>query len=167
MGVSLAALALLSTGAARLWGDCPFPCLEPGEAPAAWSLTVAAVGSRLEADGLEIALTHAAGRRFGAFQPVAGVSLSSGGDAWAGGGVRWTVAGQRLALEASFMPGLYVAARHDLGHPVEFRSGLGVTWTFESGATLALVLDHRSNGGLGRDNPGLETVGLRWSWPLD
>lgn len=167
MSVSLASLALIASGAVRLWTDCPFPCLERIETPAGWSVAASAVLWKQEPDGFELALTRAFDRRWGAFQPVAGLSLTSGGDVWAGAGLRWRWGSDRLWLEASFMPGLYAAGDHDLGHPVEFRSALALVWGLDDGATLALTVDHRSNGNLGRENPGMETVGLRWSWPLD
>lgn len=105
------------------------------------------------------------GRRL---QPVLGASLTDDGAAWAGIGLRWTFGSGRVWLESSLMPGLYFAGNGpDLGSPIEFRSALGLVAALDSGGTVALTVDHRSNAGLAGDNPGLETIGLRWSWLID
>lgn len=167
MGVSMVALALVASGVVRFWTDCPYPCLDRAEAPASWSVQTGALLFRQEMTGAEVMVTRAFGVRWGAFQPVAGASLDAEGGAWAGAGVRWTLGSGPFTFETSFMPGLQMGGEHDLGHPVEFRSGVAFAWEMDGGATLALTVDHRSNAGLGDDNPGLETVGLRVSWALD
>ncbi|OZA01556.1 MAG: hypothetical protein B7Y02_17545 [Rhodobacterales bacterium 17-64-5] len=54
----------------------------------------------------------------------------------------------------------------DLGGPVEFRSGVEIGFIANNGLRFGLSYDHRSNGGIYEDNPGLETVQLRLSVPF-
>ncbi|SDE13739.1 acyloxyacyl hydrolase [Limimaricola pyoseonensis] len=118
--------------------------------------------------GEEIYLQHHFARRYGPFQPLTGLSVSSHGDVWAGIGVAWTgdLPGPGY-LETSLMPGVYLQADGpDLGHPVEFRSSIGVGVEFGGGARLSMHYDHRSNADISGTNPGLESLGVRFSMPL-
>lgn len=54
----------------------------------------------------------------------------------------------------------------DLGDPLEFRSGVEVSYRFETGYRLGVVVYHLSNGGLSETNPGTDTVALSFSIPL-
>ena len=47
-------------------------------------------------------------------------------------------------------------APKDLGHVVEFRSGVEVTYRFDNGIRMGGTLHHLSNASLGDDNPGAE-----------
>jgi hypothetical protein len=50
----------------------------------------------------------------------------------------------------------------DLGHPIEFRSGLVASRTLRSGAEIGLGIYHLSNGGLGDLNPGANSLLVRY-----
>ena len=96
--------------------------------------------------------------------------MTDRGSAWLGFGAAWTgvFADDRLYVELSLMPGLYAAGDGpDLGSPLEFRSGIEIGYQAPAGWRLGLSADHRSNGGIVSDNPGLETVQLRISIPTD
>ena len=62
------------------------------------------------------------------------------------------------------MPGAYFedSAATDLGHTVEFRSLLGLAYRLRSGDKLSFAVLHKSNAGLGSQNPGANTFLLRW-----
>ncbi len=97
-----------------------------------------------------------------------GFSISSRGEAWLGAGLGYAVRLQPhgLFVRASFMPGLYrPGTGTDLGGPIEFRSMLELGMLLSRGA-VTLSIDHRSNGGLYRQNPGMEVVALTWQIPL-
>jgi hypothetical protein len=73
----------------------------------------------------------------------------------------------RLVVRPSFAPGYYHQGRgKDLGGPIEFRSGLGVSWRLRSRARVGVEFYHLSNAGLGQRNPGEETFALSVSIPL-
>ena len=70
-------------------------------------------------------------------------------------------------VQLSLLPGLYAQTDGaELGHMIEFRSSAGVGYAFDNGARVSLQFDHRSNGGLSNDNPGLETFGIRLALPM-
>jgi lipid A 3-O-deacylase len=102
-------------------------------------------------------------------QPVVGLSAGRDVGPWIGGGLRWTVGTDRFWAESAFMPGLYREAGEgpDLGLDLQFRSSLAVSYRFDNGVAVSVSVDHRSNGDLADDNPGVETLGFRVSIPID
>lgn len=54
----------------------------------------------------------------------------------------------------------------DLGHWLEFRSSLEVTYKFEGGQRVGAAISHLSNAGIGSSNPGTETIQLVYSFPM-
>lgn len=85
------------------------------------------------------------------------------GNAWVGAGfVLDASLTDQFFVEASFMPGFYREGDRDLGHHVQFRSLFGVGWTLTPASAVILSIDHISNAGLSEQNPGAETVALRY-----
>lgn len=54
----------------------------------------------------------------------------------------------------------------DLGHPLEFRSGIEIAYRFDNNVRAGLVLLHFSNGGISEPNPGVEELSITLSVPL-
>jgi lipid A 3-O-deacylase len=82
--------------------------------------------------------------------------------------VLYTLGGpQSIYVQGHVMPGLYEpgGGGPDLGGTLQFRSGLEIGLATAAGLRLGLALDHRSNAGIYRDNPGLETLQIRVSFP--
>lgn len=99
-----------------------------------------------------------------------GVMGTSRGGAWVGGGVSYThrLADGAVFLRGTFMPGLYRAGGDiELGGPVVFATGLEVGTQLANGANLSLLVEHRSNAGLYGENPGLDTLSIAYSFPLN
>ncbi|MBO9475303.1 acyloxyacyl hydrolase [Shimia sp. R10_1] len=93
------------------------------------------------------------------------VTLDEEGDAFVGAGVSGVYDfNQHWFAEVSFMPGAYVDgdSRNDLGNTLEFRSLLAVGRRVSEGAAFSLAVQHKSNGGLGDHNPGVNTLSLRY-----
>ena len=65
---------------------------------------------------------------------------------------------ERLGIAPSFAPGIYSPGGVDLGGPLEFRSGIDLTWRLDDSFTLAAGLYHLSNGGLYSRNGGSESL---------
>ena len=133
------------------------------------AVSAGSVVFRGETTGSELYLRFDAGRRYGPFRPVYGVSLSDAGEAWLGAGLAYALQPRDWPVYAEFhlMPGLYAAGSGaDLGGPVAFRSGVELGYETGRGLRIGLGVDHRSNAGLYSQNPGLETVHLRVSRPL-
>ena len=106
----------------------------------------------------------------GPFQRIWGVSATDDGELWAGLGHSWTLTNRRqnLFMEFHAMTGLYEQGSGvDLGGPIEFRSGVEVGYQTPKGMRISLSVDHRSNLGIYEDNPGLETVQIRFSLPVN
>ena len=73
----------------------------------------------------------------------------------------------RLVLTPSFGPGYFNSGFDlDLGGEIEFRSGLELTYCFESDYRLGLAVFHLSNGGLFDSNPGTEALALTFTIPI-
>ena len=54
----------------------------------------------------------------------------------------------------------------DLGFDAEFRSGIELSKRFRNGHRFGFSFSHLSNGALSKRNPGTETLGLVYSFPL-
>ena len=92
-------------------------------------------------------------------------SVDNLSNVWIGGGVVMEYdLSDGWFIEASFMPGYYSngTPETDLGLPLEFRTLFGVGYRLSETSALSLAIDHRSNGGLGDINPGLDAIGLRF-----
>lgn len=55
----------------------------------------------------------------------------------------------------------------DLGHEVEFRTGIEVAYRFDNDMRLGVAFYHMSNASIGDDNPGIEIVEAVFSIPLN
>lgn len=74
----------------------------------------------------------------------------------------------RFYISPNFAVGAYAhGGSADLGHAVEFRSGLELGYEFADAQRLAVDFYHISNAGLGTKNPGVEVLQLNYSIPLN
>ena len=134
-------------------------------------ITGSALVFREEAIGAELQVRRVGTWKYGPLRPVVGGSVSSKGDVWVGAGLKWQTslnASDTLYAEFSTMPGLYAPSNGpDLGHTIEFRTAATLGMRLDNGANIAISLDHRSNADIADYNPGLETLGIRYSIPLN
>ena len=163
----MAALVLGATLLDMGISHCPTGCLATREAPARWSVSTGAVVFQDTIVGAEVYLRRDAAIRFGPVQPTLGVSVTSEGDVWIGAGglyeIDWPGA---LYLQGHIMPGLYrTGGGRELGGTLQFRSGLELGYETTAGLRVGLAVDHRSHADLYGDNPGLETLQIRVSFP--
>ncbi len=124
--------------------------------------------------GREAYVRYDMGTSFGPFQPTVGLSVTDSNDVWVGLGATHTThfwtrpSGAGAYAQLHFMPGLYAQGTGpDLGHDIEFRSGAEIGYQAKNGVRVGLSFDHRSNGDISSLNPGLETLQLRVSVPLN
>ena len=74
--------------------------------------------------------------------------------------------GDRWLVSPSFGMGLFEdGKKFDLGHTVEFRSGLELGRRLDNGWRLGVALFHLSNGGIGDRNPGTEALVMSLAIP--
>ena len=60
----------------------------------------------------------------------------------------------------------YKGSGKDLGSVVEFKTGGEFAYRFDDHSRLGLQFDHISNAGIGKHNPGTESLVLFWSFPF-
>ena len=117
----------------------------------------------------EIYLRYDLGHKNGPFGHAAGLSLGEHGELWVGFGQTFTYhfGESPFFAELHAMPGIYLDnGGFDLGGLIEFRSGIELGFENRSGWRFGVSYDHRSNAGLYRNNPGIETVQFRVSVPM-
>lgn len=96
---------------------------------------------------------------------VVGFSGTDDGAFWAYAGFRWDVElNERWVLTPNAGTALYEQGDgKDLGHVIEFRTGLEIARRFANGHRLGLCLYHLSNASISHDNPGEESLVLSYS----
>ena len=87
---------------------------------------------------------------------------------YAAGGVLLNLElGRGWVLTPSFGAGYYNASSGlDLGFDAEFRTAVEIAKRFRNGQRLGVSVSHLSNGSLSDHNPGTETFGINYSFPL-
>jgi hypothetical protein len=74
----------------------------------------------------------------------------------------------KIVVTPSFASGLYERGDgKDLGHAIEFRSGLDLAYRRKNGARIGAEFHHLSNASLDENNPGTETFLFTYSIPLN
>jgi len=168
MDGTLAALVLGLSLADMGLNHCPNDCFGAETIQPRWALSGGALLFQEATHGAELYLRRDFGVRLGPFQPSLGVSVASGGAAWIGAGVQYTLQGPfDLYFQGHVMPGVYFPADgRDLGGGLQFRSGVEIGRETRTGLRIGLSYDHRSNADFESYNPGIETLQLRVSWPM-
>ncbi|MEO1640712.1 MAG: acyloxyacyl hydrolase [Pseudomonadota bacterium] len=150
--------------------DCPTACLQQTEAPERFHIQYGDTYFQEEVIGDEVFVSYDYPRRYGAFQPTAGISLTSDADLWVGAGGKWSterISDSPIFIELSLMPGLYFKDDGpNLGFPLQFRGSLGAGVNIGDYGSLSVFFDHRSNANATETNPGLETLGIRLSYQI-
>ena len=89
------------------------------------------------------------------------------GDVFVGLGVtaNWSIGDGPWFVEGSFMPGYYDQGSDGtpLEGNVQFRTLLGLGYSFGGQRSISLSIDHKSNANLEDENPGSETLTLRYT----
>lgn len=143
-------------------------CLGAGSVTPRIALSLGEVIARRATPATEAYLRYDLGRTIGPFGLAAGLSIAEGGETWVGFGNTYTAQlGPRAYVQLHAMPGFYADnGGFDLGGPIEFRSGIELGYQTRQGWRLGISYDHRSNAGIYRTNPGIETAAFRISVPL-
>lgn len=102
------------------------------------------------------------------FTPFIGVTATTDAAAYGYAGVGIDIFfGRRWVATPNFAVGVYGNGDgKDLGHAIEFRSGLEVAYRFDDYSRLGLSFTHISNAGLDERNPGVESLVLVYSIPF-
>jgi len=104
----------------------------------------------------------------GLVAPFAGGMLTTDGGLYGYGGVGLDFHPTRtMYIFPNFAAGLYSDGDgKDLGHAVEFRTGVELGWELQTGSRVGVAVHHISNAGLGDKNPGTEILSLNYSFPI-
>ncbi len=100
--------------------------------------------------------------------PMLGVAATEDGSAWIYGGLRYDYElSERWLLTPNFAVSLYEQGDgKDLGHVIEFRSGLEISYRLRpDGPRLGLLFYHLSNASISEDNPGSNSLVLTLALP--
>lgn len=148
---------------------CPTGCFARADAPARITASVARSQFNRDWLGAEVMLAYDLPRSYGPLQPTVSASYSEQGEYWLGGGAKWRIQtdSSPFFIESAFQIGFHeIAQGPNIGGNFHFRSDVGIGYAFDSGTALILTYDHRSNGGITVNNPGLETLIIEYSVPL-
>lgn len=171
MEPTLALIFLAASLGDMALNHCPADgCLARGPETARYSIATGALQSQNTWDGGEVYLRYDLPVSYGPFQPVIGASVTESTDLWVGAGLAATIpfGDSGWYAQGSLMPGLYARGDGvDLGHVVEFRSGIELGYENSRGMRIALSYDHRSNASLDTVNPGVDLFSVRVSVPLN
>ena len=91
----------------------------------------------------------------GNVSPISGFFITENSAAYVYSGVEWNVDLGSLTFTPSFAPGLYHEGDgKDLGHVLEFKSEIQLSYDFSSVSSIGFSYNHVSNASLGDKNPG-------------
>jgi lipid A 3-O-deacylase len=145
-------------------------CFGRSETTSRMTVSAGEVLERVAKTATEIYLRYDLGQKLGPFGNAIGLSVGEGGETWIGLGATYTLSSQFLPFyaELHFMPGFYLDnGGYDLGGLIEFRSGIELGYESSDGWRYGASYDHRSNGSIYDNNPGIETVQWRVAVPVD
>lgn len=107
---------------------------------------------------------------FYGLRPTVGMFISSETDKYGYAGINWDIPliDHQLFLTPNFMVGLYDDGNSsvDLGGPIEFRSGLELSYQFQNQHRVGIAFNHISNASIYDKNPGTETLLVNWAIPV-
>lgn len=119
---------------------------------------------------IEINLAYRSAKKILRFvTPHYGFLAAHKGNLYVWGGVLVDIyLGNRFVLTPSTAVGLYACGKggKPLGYPIEFRSGLDIGYRFDDRLRVGIGFYHLSNAGIGRQNPGEESLVLHYDVPL-
>lgn len=142
---------------------------EPSEDGPLYSVSVGLFDAvQREDEGFEGRVEYRHDKGLSILKPFGGfmVNDDSAAHVYTGVLIDWHVA-DNFVITPSFAPGLYMKGQSkDLGNLIQFRSQLEFAWRFDGGTRLGISLNHISNAGLGKQNPGSESVVLSLIMPM-
>ena len=88
--------------------------------------------------------------------PITGGFITENSAAYVYTGVEWNYAiGNKIKFTPSFAPGIYHEGDgKDLGHALEFKTEMQLSYTLSDSTNLGMSYNHISNASLGDKNPG-------------
>ena len=102
------------------------------------------------------------------FKPMVGVLFTNKGTVMGYGGFRVDLylTHHFVVTPNAAVGGWYRGSGKELGSTIEFKTGGEFAWRFDDHSRLGIAFDHISNAGIGKHNPGTESLMLFWSFPI-
>jgi lipid A 3-O-deacylase len=92
---------------------------------------------------------------FGNISPITGGFITENSAAYIYSGIEWNINMGSFEFTPSFAPGLYHEGDgKDLGHVLEFKTEVQLSYTLSSSTSFGMSYNHVSNASLGDKNPG-------------
>ncbi len=99
--------------------------------------------------------------------PVVGAMSTSKGSFYGYGGFELNIHLDSFEVNPSFAAGGYIqGGGKNLGYPLEFRSGVRISYVLQNNHRIGLHFYHISNASFGNRNPGEESLLLCYSIPI-
>ena len=100
--------------------------------------------------------------------PMLGVMFNSKASLYVYGGFYLDLSFGRWVVMPNLAVGAYYEGNgKDLGHVIEFHSGVEVSYRFDNRSRLGIALHHISNANIGDRNPGAESLVVTYAIPFD
>jgi len=91
----------------------------------------------------------------GNISPITGGFITENSAAYIYSGIEWNIDLGSFEFTPSFAPGLYHEGNgKDLGHVLEFKTEVQLSYTLSDSTSLGMSYNHVSNASLGDKNPG-------------
>jgi hypothetical protein len=106
--------------------------------------------------------------RFLLFKPMLGVLVTTDRAVYGYGGVRIDlyIDNRWVVTPNAALGGYYRGDGIDLGSTLEFKTGAELDYRFDDHSRLGIAIDHISNAGITKQNPGSNTLLLYYSYPF-
>jgi hypothetical protein len=76
--------------------------------------------------------------------------------------------GDSFVITPSFSPSfIYEGSGKTLYSPAEFKSQIEISYIFKGESRISVYLNHISNAGISKLNPGAETIGINYIIPVE
>jgi lipid A 3-O-deacylase len=120
-------------------------------------------------DAAEFRLEYRGQKMLWALKPVFGLMTTTDAAVYGYGGIAMDIFfGRRWVITPSFAAGAYHdGGGKDLGHTIEFRSALDISYRMDNRARLGVSFYHLSNASIGDNNPGTEVLSFSYGIPLN
>ena len=128
------------------------------------SVSLGRIIERQASSGEEIYARYDLNYKNGPFGHALGFSIGDKGAMWLGMGQTYFLrsSSSPVSIEMHAMTGLYEPGGGiNLGGPIQFRSGIQMSYESNNGWSYGLGYDHRSNMEIYKENPGVETFHFR------
>lgn len=116
----------------------------------------------------QLRLEYRFGYRLFFLEPLLGALATSDGSFYGYGGLRadLVIADHFVIMPVAAVGYWQRGGGKDLGSHAEFKTGGEFAYRFDDGSRLGIAFDHISNAGIGKTNPGVESLLLVYSLPL-